>query len=342
VKKVNWGIIGLGAIASKFADGFKYSEKATLLGIASKDSNKIKRFKENYDISENYCYDNYQGLINNQEIDIIYIALPTFLHSEWAISSLKAGKRVLVEKPATINALEAKEIKENFVNEKTFFTEAFMYLYHPQIKKVIELIKAGKIGELVSMESFFGHDIMTKKTFLGFKKKKKINPENRLYNKKMGGGVILDLGCYPISFSTTIASLISKVNYDNVQLLNKKKDIGATNVDLNSYVQLKFENGFKATIEVSFKNNLGKQTKIIGTKGELTIEDTWTANTSRIKIKKDNGDEIININSIENIYSYEIENLSQCILENKTKIDFPGLTIDNIIGNMKIIDEWLY
>ena len=342
MKKINWGIIGLGAIASKFADGFKYSENATLLGIASNDSNKIKKFKENYNISENYCYDNYDNLINDQEIDIIYIALPTSLHLEWIISSLKAGKRVLVEKPATINSLEAKKIKEQYVGEKTFFTEAFMYLYHPQIKKVLKIIESGEIGDLLLIKSFFGQDILTKRNFLGFKKRKKINPESRLYNKKMGGGAILDLGCYPISFTTIIASLISKVNYDNVQVLNIKKEIGETDVDLESYVELKFENGLKAIIGVSFANDLGKQTKIIGTKGELTIEDTWTANISQIKIKKNNEDKILNINSVENIYSYEIEAISKCILENKSKVDFPGLTIDNTIGNMKIIDKWLY
>jgi predicted dehydrogenase len=138
-----------------------------------------------------------------------------------------------------------------------------------------------------------------------------------------------------------IASLKSKIDYDKVQLLNKKKLIGSTDVDLDSYVELKFENDFKSTIGASFLKNLGNQTRIIGTGGELIIEDTWTANISTIRIKKNGAEKIINIDSNENIYSYEIEKLSQCILDGKTKVDFPGLTIDQIIGNMKIIDKWL-
>ena len=72
------------------------------------------------------------------------------------------------------------------------------------------------------MESSFGNDILTKKNLFGFKKRKKLNPENRLYNKKMGGGAILDLGCYPVSFSTLIASKISTINYDKIKVLKKQ------------------------------------------------------------------------------------------------------------------------
>ena len=339
MKQVNWGIIGLGEVASQFSKGFKFTSNAKLLGIASKDASKVKKFKEDYRIGEDYCFSSYEGLIENKDIHIIYIALTTSLHMEWIIYCLKKGKKVLVEKPATINSIEAINVKKYLGN--SFFTEAFMYLYHPQIKKVLALIKSEEIGELISMNSVFGHDILHKKNFFGFKKIKKINPENRLYNKKMGGGAILDLGCYPVSLSTLIASLKSKINYDNVKLLNKKKVIGSTDVDLDSYVDLKFENEFKSTIGVSFIKNLGKQTRITGTIGEIIIDDTWTANTSAIIIKKDNKEKIIRINSNENIYSYEIETLSQCILDNKIKVDFPGFTIDHTIGNMKIMDEWL-
>jgi len=340
VKQVNWGIIGLGAVASQFSKGFKFASNAKLIGIASKDNNKIKKFREDYDISKDYCFDNYEGLIKNKDIDIIYIALTTSLHFEWIAYCLDKGKRVLVEKPATINSAEAIDIKKKYLRNN-FFTEAFMYLYHPQIKKILELINVGEIGELVSMESMFGHDVLNKTNFFGFKKRKKLDLNDRRYNKKMGGGAILDLGCYPVSLSTLIASLKSKIDYDKVQLLNKKNIVGSTNVDVDSYVELNFENEFKSTIGASFVKNLGNKTKIVGTSGELIIENTWTANTSIIRVKKNDEEKTINISSNENIYSYEIEKISQCILDDKIKVDYPGLTIDHTIGNMKIIDKWL-
>jgi len=341
VQQVNWGIIGLGAIALQFANSFNFVKNAKLLAIASKNQDKIRNYKENYRISENFCFNSYEDLINNPSIDIIYIALPTALHFEWIVKCLKKKKRVLVEKPATLNSAQALSIKNEHMEIDSFFSEALMYLFHPKIKKVIELVKSGEIGDLISMESFFGIDIVSKRSLFGYKKRKKLNIKNRLYNKEMGGGAILDLGCYPISFSTLIASLNSKINYDNIVIFNKQKEIGSTGVDLDSYVGLKFENNFTSKIGVSFTKNLGKQTKIIGTKGELVIHDTWTSENSEIVIKKNNKTEIINIIGNQNIYSHEIETISQCIIEEKKEVDYPGLTIDQTIGNMKIIDKWL-
>ena len=214
-----------------------------------------------------------------------------------------------------------------------------MYMYHPQILKVIELIKQDEIGELISMESNFGINILTKKNIFGFKKIKKLNTKNRIFNKELGGGVILDIGCYPVTISTLIASQISDIDYDKVKLKNIKKDIRSNEVEINASMDIIFENNFKSNIKASFTKKIGSKTSIIGKKGEIILEDTWLANPSIITIKKDQ-DKIININSAQNIYSYEINALSQCILDNKMKPDFPGLSVDDIIGNMKIIDRW--
>ena len=342
MKQVNWGIIGLGAVAVQFANGFKYTSNSKLLGIASQDFNKIKVFSKNYNIDDDYCFDDYKNLIKNNAIDIIYISLPNFMHFEWIINCLKAGKKVLVEKPATINSLEAENIKKNYFNKETFFTEGFMYLYHPQIIKSIELIKSGEIGDLISMESVFGKNILTKKTFFGFNKKKKMDPQNRLYNKKMGGGAILDLGCYPVSFSSLIAGIKSDNSFNKIDIYNKKTQVGSTGVDLDSYADLKFNNNFTSKIGASFTKNLGNKTIIRGTIGELIIEDTWTAQTSKIIIKKkDNTEKAIHIKSNENIYSYEIESISQRIIDKKKGLNYFGLTIDDTIRNMKILDVWI-
>ena len=105
-------------------------------------------------------------------------------------------------------------------------------------------------------------------------------------------------------------------------------------------MELRFENNFISKVSASFTKNLGKKSKIIGTKGELYIKDTWLATPAIISIKNDISKEV-KISSNQNIYSYEIDAMSQCILDDKKKTDFPGLTIDDIIGNMKILDKWL-
>ena len=340
MQKVNWGIIGLGKIALKFSEGFKNIDNAKLLGISSKDNKKLKKFKEDFKIENNFCFNNYENLLECKDIDIIYIALPNSLHHEWIIKCIKKEKKILVEKPATLNLSQMKDVQNKLLNKNLLFTEAFMYRYHPQIIKVIKLIRENAIGKLISMESFFGMDILTKKNLFGFKKRKKLNKDNRLYNKDLGGGAILDLGCYPVSISQLIASLIPDIDCNSIKVLNKKKEIGFTGVDLDSYVELQFDNKFKSKIGASFTKNLGKETRIIGEKGELLIENTWHGDPSIIKIKGEKNYEI-NVKCNENIYSYEIENISKSVLENKKESIYPGMSLIETLLNMKILDEWL-
>ena len=342
--QVKWGIIGLGNIALKFAEGFQYTKNAKLSAISSRSESKLMTFKNKHKIDDDYCFSNYKNLLECKDLDIIYIALPHSLHYEWVMKSIEKKKNILVEKPATVNFLQMENIKNNLKNKNIFFSEAFMYRYHPQILKVVDLLENNVIGNLVSMESLFGFDALGRKKIFGIKLnklKKKPNRNNRLYNKELGGGAILDLGCYPVSFSILIASLISKFDFIKTKVLNKKKEIGSTGVDMNSFAELYFENNFRSTVGASLTQNLGNKTRIIGTNGELIIENTWTpTNLSSIEITGKNKEKI-KIECHSNIYAYEIDALSKCILENRKKPDFPGMTINETLENMRILDEWL-
>jgi len=157
----------------------------------------------------------------------------------------------------------------------------------------------------------------------------------------LGGGAILDIGCYPVSFSIFVASLISKIDFNRIEVLNKKKEIGPTGVDMDSFAELNFGNNFKSKVFASLIENLGNKTKIIGTKGELIIEDTWSpTNISLINVTGENK-ETIKIKCHNNVYAYEIDTLSTCILENKKEPNFPGMTINETLENMRILDKWL-
>jgi predicted dehydrogenase len=341
MKQVKWGIIGLGSIASKFADGFQFTKNARLFAISSKNENKLLEFKNKFQIDKNYCFSNYDSLLECKDLDMVYIALPHSFHHEWVIKSIEKGKNILVEKPATVNFSQMENIKNNLKNKNIFFSEAFMYRYHPQIPKIIDLLKNKIIGNLISMESFFGFNALTKRKIFGIKFKKKLNKYNRLFSKELGGGAILDIGCYPVSFSIFVASLISKIDFNRIEVLNKKKEIGPTGVDMNSFAELNFENNFKSKVFASLIENLGNKTKIIGTKGELIIEDTWSpTNISLINVTGENK-ETIKIKCHNNVYAYEIDTLSTCILENKKEPNFPGMTINETFENMRILDKWL-
>ena len=279
-------------------------------------------------------------VVNCEDVDIIYIALPNSLHHDWVLKSIKNNKNVLVEKPATINFKEIENIEKNLLSKKIFFGEAFMYRYHPQISLVLDIIKNDEIGNLLNMKSVFGKNLLSKKNFLFFKKKKKIDPNNRLFNKKLGGGCILDLGCYPSSFSLLIASLIKKNNIKDFKISNIVKEIGETNVEVDSFAKISFENGFYSKIKASFKKELGNKSEIKGEKGSIIIEDTWLGSNNIIKIN-DNGHKVINVKNDINIYSYQIQNISKSILNNVFTPQYPGINLRESLLNMKIIDEWV-
>jgi len=340
MEKINWGILGLGDIAQKFSDGFRETTNSKLLAVSSKNPEKLKKFESKFNIEKRYLFNEYENLLNCKDIDVIYIALPNSLHHHWVIKSIQNKKHILVEKPATLNFMEIKDIEKNLINKNLFFGEAFMYRHLPQINLVINMIKNGEIGNLLSMKSFFGTNLLLKKKLFFFNKKKKINPNNRLFNKKLGGGCILDLGCYPMSFSILINSLKSKINENDLKVFNVKKEIGETNVDIDSYANLSFDNKFISEIGASFKKELGTMSEIRGDKGIIRINNTWLGDNNVLKIK-DNNHDLINIKNHKNIYSYQIQNISQTISAGAFQPQYPSMTLRETLLNMKAIDEWL-
>ena len=187
-----------------------------------------------------------------------------------------------------------------------------MYRYDPLIIKLIELIKSNEIGDLLSLESSFGVNILTKKNFLFFKKKKKINKNRRQFNKQLGGGCILDLGCYPTSLTILMASLMKNLDYTNFEIKVLNREIGETDVDINSEAEIIFQNGFKSNVKASFKHNLGNNTLVKGKNGEINIKNTFLG-IKEIEVNLKNKTYKINKRINKNIYAIEIENISQNI-----------------------------
>ena len=339
MQKVNWGIIGLGSIAKKFAEGFSSVNNAKILAVASRESKNINFFKEKFNLEKNNCYLSYDEMLENKDINIIYISLPNSLHYPWILKCLNKNKKVLVEKPAVLSFEEIKNIEKIKNSKNLLFAEAFMYRFTPQIQTVIDIIQADEIGDVLSLDSSFGVNLLTKKKFFLFKKNKKINLESRLFNKNLGGGCILDLGCYPSSFSILIAFLCdNKLEEKKIKFSDIKKYFLNNGVEVDAQMSIKFNKNILAKIRCSFKNNYGKQSIIIGNKGKIIIKDTWL------------GDEVIKIigdkeivykkKHHDNIYSYEIENISNLILDGKNNIKFPGMTLEETKLNMKILDQW--
>ena len=335
---IKWGIIGLGNIAYGFAKSFDNTKNAKLRAIASKTPDKLSKFKNEFNINSNNCYDDYEKLLNSADVDIVYITLPHTFHFNWVMRAIENGKRILIEKPAFLTLEQAKIIKQRIEEKKIFFTEGFFYRYLPHISDIIKIINDDEIGKLISMKSSFGLNLLTKRRFLFFKKKKKINPSGRLFNSELRGGCIFDLGCYPSSFSLLVASLIKNIDYKNFKVLDIKKEIGETGVDIDASAVIQFDGGFTSLIKSSFEKDIGSKSIINGKKGSIIIHDTWFGDV----IKKNIGDKTYELKkrSYTHVPSYEIENISYAILNNFKEVSFPGMSFEETLLNTKILEKW--
>src|SRR5581483_4245678 len=191
-KKLAWGIIGTGRIAGIFAQGLAESKTGTLLAVGSRSQAAADTFGETWQAPRRYG--SYEQLLADKDVEAVYIATPHPWHAEWAIKAAEAGKHILCEKPLALNFPEAMAIVEAARRNDVFLMEAFMYRCHPQTAKLIELIRSGAIGQVrVIQASFSFHS--------------HFSPESRLLNNALGGGGILDVGCYCASMVRLIAGV---------------------------------------------------------------------------------------------------------------------------------------
>lgn len=152
-KKLRWGILGTGNIARQFAAGVKASGRCQLAAVGSRTAKKASEFAAEFQIPA--AHGEYAGLIQQKNIDAIYVSLPNSMHHEWTIAALKAGKHVLCEKPLAMNAAEAEEMFDVAQSTGKTLIEAFMYRSHPQTRSVVEAVKSGTIGELKIIRTSF-------------------------------------------------------------------------------------------------------------------------------------------------------------------------------------------
>ncbi|HEY1010813.1 MAG: Gfo/Idh/MocA family protein [Daejeonella sp.] len=190
MNKIRWGILSTAKIGvEKVIPAMKLGKYSTVAAIASRDPDQASKAASSLQIPKSYG--SYQDLLDDSDVDAVYIPLPNHLHVEWAIKALNAGKHVLLEKPVGLSSTEAKKLLVA-AKEKPGLKvmEAFMYRHHPQWQKAKMLVENGDIGKLRSIQTFFSYY--------------NTDPENIRHNPQFGGGGLMDIGCYCISLSRYI------------------------------------------------------------------------------------------------------------------------------------------
>ena len=311
-KIVKWGIIGPGKIANKFADDIKLVDNAKLIACASHDLNKAMEFKEKHGLE--FFYGSYDEMLDNPEIDAVYIATTHNFHYENALLCIKHGKHILCEKAFTINAKQAEEIFEKAKAKNLFVMEGMWARFLPAAKWVKEQIRKGEIGEIVSVFAQYGVKIP-------------FNPQSRAYNINLAGGGLLDLGIYPLSFACNI------LGCDPVEISGVAK-IGQTGVDEQASISLKYKNGESATITCSMLDNYENTAIVYGTKGKIFINQA--SMPTKAKLFKNNDYNIEYESLASNGFEYEISEATSLIL--KGELESPTITAQDTIGILKICD----
>jgi predicted dehydrogenase len=190
MEKVRWGILSTARIGrEKVIPAMQSGKLCDVVAIASRNKEQGKLLADQLNIP--VAYDTYEKLLNDPQVDAVYIPLPNHLHAEWAIKSLQAGKHVLCEKPIGLSVTEAKQLLAAAEqNPELKIMEAFMYRFHPQWQTAKKMVTDGTIGELKTIQSFFSYY--------------NTDPGNIRNQKEAGGGGMMDIGCYCVSLSRFI------------------------------------------------------------------------------------------------------------------------------------------
>ena len=320
---INWGVIGAGNMGRAFAEAIKEVDNAKLIAVASANNNNLNTFGDNFKIEKEFRFKNYESICKNDKIDAIYISTLNNTHFNLIKMCAMNKKHILCEKPFCLNFAEALEI-EKIINQNDIkFFEAIAYVSHPQTDSILNLINEGEIGEIQSIESSFGFRI------------RKIKPESRLFNKKLGGGAILDVGCYPMSF-------ISLFNNSNeMKFQNIHGEICNTNVDIAASAEILVNNNIMCKIKVSLKEYFENNSIIYGSKADIKINLPWLpGKKAYLEISNKNRYYKKFIESDLSVYANQIKNVSNEFLNKGNNAD-KLFDISKAVKNMRYLDHWI-
>ncbi|CAM1367013.1 Gfo/Idh/MocA family protein [Tenacibaculum xiamenense] len=311
-KKINWGIIGLGKIAHKFASDLLLSNNANLYAVASRSIDKAKEFAQTYKASRTYS--SYMELAKDPTVDIVYIATPHPFHFENTMLCLQNNKAVLCEKPMGMDAKQVELMIQEAQSRKLFLMEGLWTRFIPATEKLLEIINSGKIGDIEFVRADFG--------FIG-----DLNLKSRLYDKKLGGGSLLDIGIYPIYLSLLLLGIP-----DRIKAIASMTE---TNVDSSCSILFNYKNGAIANLDSTIEHNTATEAFIYGTKGVIRLHQRFH-HTNKLTVSINGNQEVLDIPYKGIGYSHEIEEANKCLQNGKTESSKHSLK--NSLDLISVID----
>ena len=312
--KIKFGIIGCSTVAKKSViPAIIQSKNAELKSIGSRKEYKAKKIAKEFSCDS---FGTYEEVINDDQIDAVYISLPIALQAKFALKAINANKNVLCEKTAAYSYKEARKIVNGCKKNNVRFLEAFMFQFHPQQKKIIELLQKNEIGKVFCIHGNFGFNL-------------KYSKNNFRFNKKLGGGILNDVGCYIIRtcqlyFKENPHSIICKLNEKN-------------NIDVNGSFKLFYRNGKIGSGIFSYSDYFQSNYSIWGKDGRLSVERAYNIKENmNAKIILEKNDKIKKIKiKAANHYKLMIEDFcSEIINPDSSYFDYE----DSFLQQASIMD----
>jgi D-xylose 1-dehydrogenase (NADP+, D-xylono-1,5-lactone-forming) len=282
------GIVSTADINRKVIPGAHASEKVELVAVASRELRRAEEYAQTWEIER--AYGSYEALLEDADVDAVYISLPNTMHREWSIRSLEAGKHVICEKPFSKRASDVEEAFDAAERAGRLLTEAFMYRHSPQTAKLVELIREGAVGELRVVRSAFSYSLY--------------DTDNIRLRTDVEGGSLMDVGCYCVSGSRLLAG--------EPETVYGQSHVGPSGTDWVFTGALRFEGDVHALFDCGTSLPNRDELEAIGTEGSLFLDDPWHGNEPVIELRRDDDVEQIRLDVVDS-YRLELENLADAI-----------------------------
>jgi predicted dehydrogenase len=310
---LRWGILSTGDIAHTFARDLQFIDDGVVVAVGSRSQSSADRFGDEFDVPRRYG--SYQALVEDDGVDAVYVGTPHPMHFADASLALEHGKPVLVEKAFTMNGQEARELVALARSKDLFVMEAMWTRFLPHIIALRQLINDGVLGEIVTVEADHG------KWFPQ-------DPNFRLFAPELGGGAVLDLGVYPISFASMILGAPER--------LVAMVDPAFTGVDGQASMLFGYASGAQAVLTCTSGARTATRACVSGTEARVEIDGDFYAPTSFTVISRGGDRERFEFSTQGRGLHYEAQEVARCLQEGLK--ESPWMPLDESVSIMETID----
>ena len=282
------GILSTAHINRLLIPGAHASGKVELIAVASRERGRAEAYAREWEIER--AYGSYDALLEDPDVEAVYISLPNTLHCEWSIRALEAGKHVLCEKPLSRHPEDVEQAFDAAARADRLLSEAFMYRHNPQTWRLVELVREGAIGELRLIRSAFSYSLY--------------DAENIRLRTDVEGGSLMDVGCYCVSGSRLLAG--------EPETVFGQAYVGPSGTDWVFAGAMRFPGDVLAQFDCGTALADRDELEVIGSEGSLFLDDPWHCREPVIELRRDGGVERIELDPVDS-YRLELENLSDAI-----------------------------